>query len=35
VVSPLPDPGAHTDQILRGLGYSAGEIADLRSRKIV
>ena len=35
VVSPLPDPGAHTDEILRGLGYSAADIADLRSRKIV
>jgi crotonobetainyl-CoA:carnitine CoA-transferase CaiB-like acyl-CoA transferase len=35
VVSPLPDPGAQTDEILRGLGYSDAEIADLRSRKIV
>jgi crotonobetainyl-CoA:carnitine CoA-transferase CaiB-like acyl-CoA transferase len=35
VVSPLPDSGAHTDEILRGLGYSAADIADLRSRKIV
>jgi crotonobetainyl-CoA:carnitine CoA-transferase CaiB-like acyl-CoA transferase len=35
VVSPLPDPGAHTDEILRGLGYSAADIADLRARKIV
>ena len=35
VVSPLPEPGAHTDEILRGLGYSASDIADLRARKIV
>jgi len=35
VVSPLPDLGAHTDEILRGLGYSAADIADLRARKIV
>jgi len=35
VVSPLPDLGAHTDDILRGLGYSAADIADLRARKIV
>ena len=35
VVSPLPDPGADTDEILRGLGYSTADIADLRTRKIV
>jgi crotonobetainyl-CoA:carnitine CoA-transferase CaiB-like acyl-CoA transferase len=35
VVSPLPDPGTHTDEILRGLGYSSADIADLRARKIV
>jgi crotonobetainyl-CoA:carnitine CoA-transferase CaiB-like acyl-CoA transferase len=35
VVSPLPDPGAHTDEILRGLGYSATEIDNFRSKKIV
>jgi crotonobetainyl-CoA:carnitine CoA-transferase CaiB-like acyl-CoA transferase len=35
VVSPLPDPGAHTDEILRRLGYSAAEIEDLRARNVV
>ena len=35
VVSPLPEPGAQTDEILRGLGYKTEEIAGLRSRKIV
>ena len=35
VVSPLPDPGADTDEILRGLGYGATEIEDFRARKIV
>jgi crotonobetainyl-CoA:carnitine CoA-transferase CaiB-like acyl-CoA transferase len=35
VISPLPDPGAHTDEILRGLGYSAADIADFHAKKIV
>ena len=35
VVSPLPDAGAHTDEILRGLGYSATEIKDFHTKKIV
>jgi crotonobetainyl-CoA:carnitine CoA-transferase CaiB-like acyl-CoA transferase len=35
VVSPLPEPGAHTDEILQGLGYSAVEIAVFRNERIV
>jgi crotonobetainyl-CoA:carnitine CoA-transferase CaiB-like acyl-CoA transferase len=35
VVSPLPEQGTHTDEILRGLGYSAAEIEDFRSKRIV
>jgi crotonobetainyl-CoA:carnitine CoA-transferase CaiB-like acyl-CoA transferase len=27
--------GEHTDEVLRGLGYSAGEIADLRHARVV
>jgi crotonobetainyl-CoA:carnitine CoA-transferase CaiB-like acyl-CoA transferase len=30
-----PELGADTDEILAGLGYGPGEIADLRARKIV
>ncbi|HLY47052.1 MAG TPA: CoA transferase [Stellaceae bacterium] len=30
-----PEPGEHTDAILRELGYSAGDIAGLRERHIV
>jgi crotonobetainyl-CoA:carnitine CoA-transferase CaiB-like acyl-CoA transferase len=30
-----PDPGEHTDAILRELGYSDGDIAGLRERRIV
>jgi crotonobetainyl-CoA:carnitine CoA-transferase CaiB-like acyl-CoA transferase len=35
VVSPLPEPGAHTDEILRDIGYSVADIAEFRARKIV
>ena len=35
VVSTLPEPGAHSDEILRDIGYSAAEIADFRARRIV
>ena len=30
-----PDVGQHTGEILRDLGYSDGQIADLRKRVIV
>ena len=30
-----PEPGEHTDAILRELGYSAGDVAGLRERHIV
>ena len=30
-----PDPGEHSEQILRELGYSDGDIAGLRERRIV
>jgi formyl-CoA transferase len=33
--SATPEAGAHTDEILAGLGYDAGAIASLRSRKVV
>jgi crotonobetainyl-CoA:carnitine CoA-transferase CaiB-like acyl-CoA transferase len=33
--APPPRLGAHTDQILRGLGYSSDEIGAFRERKIV
>jgi crotonobetainyl-CoA:carnitine CoA-transferase CaiB-like acyl-CoA transferase len=35
VHSPTPEPGEHTDAVLRELGYGAAEIADLRARKVV
>jgi formyl-CoA transferase len=35
VRSPTPEPGEHTDAVLAELGYSADEIAGLRSRKVV
>ena len=30
-----PDPGEHSEEILRELGYSDGDIAGLRERRIV
>ncbi len=30
-----PEPGEHSEQILRELGYSDGDIAGLRERRIV
>ena len=35
IVSTLPELGAHTDDILRDLGYSDAEIANLHGNKIV
>ncbi len=35
VRSPTPDPGEHTDAILRSLGLAAAEIADLRAKGAV
>jgi crotonobetainyl-CoA:carnitine CoA-transferase CaiB-like acyl-CoA transferase len=35
VVSALPEPGAHTDEILRDLGYGAADIENFRAKKIV
>ncbi len=32
---PTPEPGQHTDEILRDLGYGASDIADLRARKVI
>jgi len=32
---PTPDLGQHTDEVLRGLGYSDDAIADLRARAVV
>jgi alpha-methylacyl-CoA racemase len=33
--APPPAPGADTDTVLAGLGLSAAEVADLRSRGVV
>ncbi|MBI2508492.1 MAG: CoA transferase [Betaproteobacteria bacterium] len=33
--TPAPDAGEHTDEILRGLGYDAAAIKDLRRRGVV
>jgi formyl-CoA transferase len=35
VHSPTPEPGEHTEAVLRELGYGAAEIADLRARGVV
>jgi crotonobetainyl-CoA:carnitine CoA-transferase CaiB-like acyl-CoA transferase len=35
VVATLSESGTHTDETLRGIGYSAAEIKDFRARKIV
>jgi crotonobetainyl-CoA:carnitine CoA-transferase CaiB-like acyl-CoA transferase len=35
VRSASPEPGEHTDDVLRELGYDAAEIAGLRERKVV
>jgi crotonobetainyl-CoA:carnitine CoA-transferase CaiB-like acyl-CoA transferase len=35
VVSPLPEPGAHTDEVLRGIGATDDEIARWRDAKVV
>ncbi|MBM3622535.1 MAG: CoA transferase [Alphaproteobacteria bacterium] len=32
---PTAEQGAHTDEILRGLGYDQAKIADFRARKVV
>lgn len=34
-LSPAPDPGQHTDEILASLGYDAAAIAALRDRKLI
>jgi crotonobetainyl-CoA:carnitine CoA-transferase CaiB-like acyl-CoA transferase len=35
VRAPSPDTGAHTGEVLAGLGYSPAEIDDLRSRGVI
>ncbi|MCD6552714.1 MAG: CoA transferase, partial [Anaerolineae bacterium] len=35
VRTPPPRLGEHTDELLRALGYSAEEIADLRARGVL
>ena len=33
--SPTPDAGEHTEEILKGLGYTGAQIAELREKKVV
>ena len=33
--SASPDPGEHTDAILRELGYSDADLAGLRERRVI
>jgi formyl-CoA transferase len=33
--SPAPKLGEHTDEVLRGLGFSAGDISALRDKKVI
>jgi crotonobetainyl-CoA:carnitine CoA-transferase CaiB-like acyl-CoA transferase len=35
VRAPSPETGAHTGEVLAGLGYSPAEIDDLRSRGVI
>jgi formyl-CoA transferase len=35
VRTPTPEPGEHTDAVLRELGYGDGEIAGFRARNVV
>jgi crotonobetainyl-CoA:carnitine CoA-transferase CaiB-like acyl-CoA transferase len=35
VHSATPEPGEHTDDVLRELGYAAGDIARLKEQKVV
>jgi crotonobetainyl-CoA:carnitine CoA-transferase CaiB-like acyl-CoA transferase len=35
IVSPLPEPGAHTDEVLREIGATDAEIARWRDAKVV
>ena len=32
---PTPEAGSSTDEVLRGVGYSAGEIEDMRARGVI
>jgi crotonobetainyl-CoA:carnitine CoA-transferase CaiB-like acyl-CoA transferase len=35
VVTPIPEPGEHTDEILTEYGFSRNDIQELRSKRIV
>jgi crotonobetainyl-CoA:carnitine CoA-transferase CaiB-like acyl-CoA transferase len=35
VTVPAPEPGAHSEEILREIGFSAEELAKLRERNVV